>query len=77
MNAKFIKQEDVAMLYANISELHKQVIVSGKTLDEYLGKEKVVIDTNIPIEEFTLDMSDEDAVSTDLENIKRILRLMR
>lgn len=76
MNAKFIKQEDVAKLYANIGELHKQVVVLGKTLDEYLGKENVVLDSNIAIEEFTLDMSDEDAVSTDLENIKRVYKAM-
>lgn len=76
MNAKFIMQEDVAKLYANISELHKQVVISGKTLDEYLSKEKVVLDTNIPVEEFTLDMSDEDAVSTDFENVKRVYKAM-
>ena len=76
MYARFIKQEDVEKLYANISELHKKVVVSGKTLEEYLGKEKVVLDSNIPVEDFTLDMSDEDAVSTDLENVKRVYKAM-
>lgn len=76
MNAKFIMQEDVAKLYANISELRKQVVVHGKSLEQYLGKGKVVLDTNIPVEEFSLNMSDEDAVSTDLENVKRVYKAM-
>lgn len=76
MYARFIKQEDVEKLYANISELHKKVVVAGKTLEEYLGKEKVVLDSNITVEDFTLDMSDEDAVSTDLENVKRVYKAM-
>ena len=49
MNAKFIKQEDIAQLYGNIGELYKQVVCGGKSLEEYLGKEHVVLDTNIPI----------------------------
>lgn len=76
MNAKFITQEDVESLYANVAELHKQVVVSGKTLSEYLNKERVVLDTNIAIEDFSLDMSDEDAVSTDFENVKRVYKAM-
>ena len=72
MNAKFIKQEDIAQLYGNIGELYKQVVCGGKSLEEYLGKEHVVLDTNIPIEDFTLDMSESNAVLTDLENVRRV-----
>ena len=76
MNAKFIKQEDVAQLYGNIEELYKQVVCSGKTVQEYLGKECVVLDTNIPIEDFSLDMSESNPVLTDLENVKRVYKAM-
>lgn len=76
MNAKFIKQEDIAQLYGNIGELYKQVVCGGKSLEEYLGKEHVVLDTNIPIEEFTLDMSESNAVLTDLENVRRVYKAM-
>ena len=76
MNVKFIKQEDVAQVYANIDELYQQTICSGKTLEEYLKKEKVILDTNVPIEDFQLDMSEENAVLTDFENIKRVYKSM-
>ena len=76
MNAKFIKQEDIAQLYGNIGELYKQVVCGGKSLEEYLGKEHVVLDTNIPIEDFTLDMSESNAVLTDLENVRRVYKAM-
>lgn len=76
MNAKFIKQEDIAQLYGNIGELYKQVVCGGKSLEEYLGKEHVVLDTNIPIEDFTLDMSESNTVLTDLENVRRVYKAM-
>ena len=76
MNAKFIKQEDIAQLYGNIGELYKQVVCGGKSLEEYLGKEHVVLDTNIPIEDFSLDMSESNAVLTDLENVRRVYKAM-
>ena len=76
MNAKFIKQENVSKLYGNINELYKQVVRDGKTLEQYLGEQQVVIDSNITVEEFVLDVSDANAVQTDLENIKRVYKAM-
>ena len=76
MNAKFIKQEDITQLYGNISELYKQVVCGDKSLEEYLGKEQVVLDTNIVVEDFSLDMSESNPVLTDLENVKRVYRAM-
>ncbi len=77
MNVKFIRQENVAELYSNVKELHKQVVVSGKSLEEYLGKEKVIESTNIIVEDFSLDMSESKAVLTDFENIKRVYNAMK
>jgi hypothetical protein len=76
MNAKFIREEDVAKISANIEELYKQVVCAGKSLEEYLGEESVIKDSNISIEEFTLDMSESNAVLTDLENVKRLYKAM-
>ena len=51
MNVKFIRQENVAELYSNIKELHKQVVQLDKSLDEYLGKTNVIENTNIVVED--------------------------
>lgn len=76
MNAKFIKQENIAQLYGNIGELYKQVVLGGKSLEEYLDKEHVVLDSNIAVDDFSLDMSERNPVLTDLENVKRIYKAM-
>lgn len=76
MNAKFIKQEDITQLYGNVGELYRQVVCCGKSLDEYLEKKHVVLDTNITVEDFSLDMSESNAVLTDFENVKRVYKAM-
>lgn len=77
MNVKFIRQENVAELYSNIKELHKQVVQLDKSLDEYLGKANVIENTNIVVEDFSLDMSESNAVLTDFENVKRVYNAMK
>ena len=77
MNVKFIRQENVAELYSNIKELHKQVVQLDKSLDEYLGKTNVIENTNIVVEDFSLDMSESNAVLTDFENVKRVYSILK
>ena len=77
MNLKFIKQDNIDRINSNISELYKQIIVNDKSLEEYLDEEKVIEDANISVNDFTLDVSAEKPVSTDLENIKRVYSALK
>ena len=76
MGVKFIKQENIAQIYGNVAELYKQVVCGKKTLQEYLGTDQVVFDSNIPLQDFSLDMSESNAVLTDFENVKRLYKAM-
>ena len=76
MGIKFIKQEDVDQINSNPEDLFKQVISGGKTLGNYLGKDHVVLDSNISVEDFSLDKSEPNPVLTDLENVKRLYKAM-
>lgn len=77
MNLKFIKQENIDRIYGDIAELYKQIIVNDKSLEEYLDEEKVIEDANIFVNDFTLDLSTENPVLTDLENIKRVYSALK
>lgn len=73
---KFISEEALLEIKNNKSVLFKEVVSGKKTLQEAFNSEKIVRDTNIPADDFALDMSSDKPETTDVENIKRIYKYM-
>ena len=48
-----------------------------KSIQELFEDDKIIRDTSIEIEEFSLDMSSDNPVSTDVENIRRVYNHMK
>lgn len=73
---KFISEEALLEIKSNSGVLFKEVISGKKTLQEVFDSEKIVRETNIPSDDFELDMSSDKPESTDVENIKRVHKHM-
>ena len=73
---KFVSEEALLEIKNNKSVLFKDVISGNKTLQEAFNSEKVVRETNIPADDFELDMSSDKPEATDVENIKRVHKYM-
>lgn len=73
---KFISEEALLEIKTNSGVLFKEVISGKKTLQEVFDSEKIVRETNIPSDDFELDMSSDKPESTDVENIKRVHKHM-
>lgn len=73
---KFISEDQLLEVKNNQSVLFREVISGKKLIEEAFGNEHIIRDTNIPGEAFQLEMSAENAESTDLENIKRVHKYM-
>lgn len=73
---KFVSEEALLEIKNNKSVLFKDVISGKKTLQEAFNSEKVVRETNIPADDFELDMSSDKPEATDVENIKRVHKYM-
>ena len=73
---KFISEEALLEIKSNSGVLFNEVISGKKTLQEVFDSEKIVRETNIPSDDFELDMSSDKPESTDVENIKRVHKHM-
>ena len=73
---KFISEEALLEIKNNKSVLFKEVISGKKSLQEAFDNERIVRDTNIAADDFTLDMSSDRPETTDVENIKRVHKYM-
>ena len=73
---KFIIEDALLEIKNNKAVLFKDVVSGKKTLQEAFENDRLVRETNIPSEDFDLDMSAAKAEATDLENIKRVHKYM-
>ena len=73
---KFISEDALLEIKNNKGVLLKDVVSGKKTLQEAFNSEKIVRETNIPSDEFELDMSSDKPETTDVENIKRVHKHM-
>ena len=73
---KFVTEEALLEIKNNKSVLFKDVISGKKSLQEAFNSEKIVRETNIPADDFELDMSSDKPETTDVENIKRVHKHM-
>ena len=73
---KFISEDALLEIKNNKAVLFKDVISGKKTLQEAFNSEKIVRETNIPSDDFVLDMSADKPEATDVENIKRVHKYM-
>lgn len=78
MRLKFITEEGLLKAKSNYSAIYKEVILKkNKTLEELFGDDNLIRETSIEIEDFSLDMSAENAISSDVENIRRVYSHMK
>ena len=73
---KFISEDALLEIKNNKAVLFKDVVSGKRTLQEAFNNDRIVRETNIPSEDFDLDMSAAKAETTDVENIKRIHKYM-
>lgn len=73
---KFISEEALFEIKNNKAILFKEVVSGKKPLQEAFRSENIVRETNIPSEDFELDMSSDKPETTDVENIKRVHKHM-
>lgn len=73
---KFVNEDLLLEMKNNKSLLLKEVVSGKKTLQDAFGNDKIIRETNIPADEFQLDMSNEKAETTDVENIIRVHKHM-
>lgn len=73
---KFISEEALLEIKNNKGVLFREVVSGKKTLQEAFNSERIVRETNIPSDDFALDMSAEKPETTDVENIKRVHKYM-
>lgn len=78
MFVKFISEEDLEKARANYKTISKNILIKGNTdLQSMFNDENIIRNTSIEIEDFTLDMSPENRVSSDFENVKRVYEHMK
>lgn len=73
---KMIKEDNLLEFKSNPNKILKEVITDKRTLEEAFDLEKVIFDTNVPCEDFKLDMSEEKPGLSDFENVKRVHKHM-
>ncbi len=78
MKIKFITEEGLLKAKNNFKTIYKDMLVKPqKSIQELFEDEKIIRDTSMEIEEFSLDMSSDNPVSTDVENIRRVYNHMK
>lgn len=78
MKIKFITDEGLLKAKNNFKAIYKDMLVKPKkSIQELFEDEKIIRDTSMEIEEFSLDMSSDNPVSTDVENIRRVYNHMK
>jgi len=77
MKIKFIGEDSLLTVRSNSATVFKKIVQKKRTtLEELFRNADIFKETNIEINEFTLDISQEKAPLTDLENIKRVYNSM-
>ena len=77
MKIKFITEEGLLKAKANFKSIYKEMLVKPqKSIQELFEDDRIIRDTSMEIEDFSLDMSSDNPVSTDVENIRRVYILM-
>lgn len=77
MKLKFIRSEDLSNLKGNREFVYKEIMEKGHSLQDVFNNQGIIRDSNIEVNEFTLDMSADKPELTDLENIKRTFNNLR
>ena len=78
MKIKFITEDGLLKAKNNFKAIYKDMLVKPKkSIQELFEDEKIIRDTSMEIEEFSLDMSSDNPVSTDVENIRRVYNHMK
>ncbi|MCR5523954.1 MAG: hypothetical protein K6F64_10065 [Clostridia bacterium] len=77
MKIKFITEEGLLTAKGNYSTIYKEVIKKSNNICNVLNDSSVIKESSIEIEDFSFDMSQEKAVNTDLENIRRVYNHMK
>ena len=78
MYIKYITEENLEKLRANYKTISKEVLIKGTTnIQTFFNDENIVKNTSIEIDDFTLDISPENKVSSDFENVKRVYSHMK
>lgn len=66
-------EEGLAKAKSNFNEIYKEILVKkSKSICELFNDESMIKFTSIEVEDFELDMSQEKAYLTDIENIRRV-----
>lgn len=75
---KFINEDMLLEIKNNRSLLYSNVISAKKqTLEDAFHNGRIIRDTNVPADEFQLDMSSDRPELTDFENVKRVYKNMQ
>lgn len=78
MKVKFIGEDSLLAVRSNSSVVFRNIVQKKRTTLQKLFQDADIFkETNIEINDFTLDMSQEKPPLTDLENIKRVYNSMR
>ena len=73
MRLKFITEEGLLAAKGNFSAIYDEVLLKGTCgIQTLLGDDTLIRESSIEYEPFELDMSKDNPVATDLENIKRV-----
>lgn len=78
MKIKFITEDGLLKAKSNFKAIYKEMLAKPqKSIQELFEDDRMIRDTSMEIEEFSLDMSSEHPVSTDIENIRRVYNHMK
>ena len=80
MRIKYITEDDLNTIKANLNSVYKEVVkTDDKSLNDFFNKENIIRETANEISDFSLDMSQpaEKAYLTDAENCKRVYGHMK
>ncbi len=77
MKIKFITEDGLLKAKSNFKAIYKEALKSNKTIQEVFEDDKIIRDTSMEIEDFTLDMTADNPVATDVENVRRVYNHMK
>ena len=80
MRIKYITEDDLNTIKANLSGIYNNVVKQGgESLDEFLDRDGIIKESTYEVEEFKLDMSQPKGKEslTDVENIQRVYNHMK
>lgn len=78
MRIKFITEEGLLTAKSNYPTIFKEIIKKKSTdLPTLMSDSSIIRDSSIEIEDFSFDMSQDNPVATDIENIRRVYNHMK